>query len=55
MKRYINIDPRWGDYTQVTESDYYTQAEHFGVHIVITEWDGGLYINGEMVAEAVEV
>jgi len=50
MKRYINIDPRWGDLYPVTEADYLAQAEHFGVHIVITEWDGDLYINGDKVA-----
>ena len=55
MKRFFNIDEYWGDYVPVTEADYLAQSEHFGVHIVITERDDGLYINGEMVAEAVEV
>ena len=55
MKCYMNIDERWGDYVPVTESDYYAQAEHYGAHIVVTEWDGGLYINGDQVAVAVKV
>ena len=49
---YTNISDKWGEAVVVTADDYRKQAEVFGVEVVIDERADGIYIDGELVAEA---
>ena len=54
MKKYKNIDERWGDAVEVTADDYRHQAGLFGCDADdIEERADGIYIYGKLVAEAV--
>jgi len=53
MKAYKNVDENWGDAVEVTVDDYRKQAVIFGADVDIEERADGIYIDGEMVAEAV--
>ena len=52
MKKYKNVNEKWGDAVDVTVEDYRQQAAIFGCDAGdIQERDDGIYIDGERVGE----
>jgi len=49
---FINTSEKFGERTTATVSDYIAQLGVFGEAGDVEEREGGIYIDGEMVAEA---